>query len=98
VCIFGQSPRPILIELFTCGLRLLEENADYWDENRGHSLEHLAVLREPLTLGRVAKGQSFSKDVSFPLEHSAQSYRMVAFLEERHQGKVLGAALARWPQ
>lgn len=64
-------------------------------ENGGHRLEHVAVARNLVNVGKAAKGETFSKDVSLPLNAPGQPYRVIAFVQEPKQGKILGAALER---
>ncbi len=67
-------------------------------ENGGHYLEHVAVVRTLSNLGNVAKATAFAKDVDFALDSSAQSYRLIAFVQEPNQGRILGAAAERVSQ
>ena len=67
-------------------------------ENQGRHLEHVAVLHDLVKIGQVKKGQSFSKDVSFHVDPSRQSYRLITLVEDLEGGKIIGAALARLPQ
>lgn len=64
-------------------------------ENGGHRLEHVAVLRNLVSVGRAAKGETFSKDVSLALSATGPPYRVIAFVQEPKQGKILGAAVER---
>jgi hypothetical protein len=64
-------------------------------ENGGHHLEHVAVVRTLRSLGNVSKATAFAKDVEFALDPTAQSYRLIAFVQEPNQGRILGAALER---
>jgi len=60
-------------------------------ENAGHKLAHVAVVRELRKIGTVKLGQSFSQDV--PLDQGLDgNTRLIAFVQERQQGKVLGVA------
>ncbi|HZQ19957.1 MAG TPA: DUF1223 domain-containing protein [Terriglobales bacterium] len=67
-------------------------------ENGGKHLEHVAVVKRLSNVGKVKKGESFSKDVSLGLDSSEQPYRMVAFIQEGSDGPVLGATVLRVPQ
>lgn len=60
-------------------------------ENKGHDLHHVAVVRSLRKLGTVKAGQSFQKEIPLPPE--AKGQRIVLFLQEPGQGRVLGAAL-----
>jgi hypothetical protein len=62
-------------------------------ENGGRRLEHVAVVKRLTIVGGVAKGESFSKDVMITLDHPGQAYRLIAFVQEAGEGKVLGAAV-----
>jgi hypothetical protein len=64
-------------------------------ENGGHRLEHVAVVRDLASIGKAAKGEMFSKDVSLAVNAPGQPYRVIAFVQEPKQGKVLGAAVER---
>jgi hypothetical protein len=77
-------------------------------ENAGHKLEHVAVARNITRVGTLHRGQGFAqdvqindvgtKDVQVKLETGvdASNLRLVAFVQEAHQGRVLGAAAARF--
>ncbi len=62
-------------------------------ENEGRQLEHIAVVKQITPVGRVKKGEPFSKDIAVPLDRPGQACRVIAFLQEGDQGKVLGAAI-----
>jgi hypothetical protein len=62
-------------------------------ENGGRRLEHVSVAKQLTSAGKVKKGEGFSKDVAVPLDNPGQAYRLIAFLQEGDQGKVLGAAV-----
>jgi hypothetical protein len=64
-------------------------------ENGGHRLEHVAVVRNLVRIGKAAKGEMFSKDVSFAVGAPGQLYRVIAFVQEPKQGKIFGAAVER---
>jgi hypothetical protein len=64
-------------------------------ENGGHRLEHVAVVRNLVSVGSAAKGETFSKDVTLPFSAPGQPYRVIAFAQEPKQGKILGATLER---
>ena len=67
-------------------------------ENGGHRLEHVAVAAQSDQVGKAAKGEMFSKDVSVALSSPGQPYRLIAFVQEPKQGKILGAAVERVQQ
>lgn len=62
-------------------------------ENGGHHLEHVAVAKKLSEIGKLDKQRGFSKDISF--KSITQPSRIVAFLQEPGQGKVVGAAMAQ---
>lgn len=62
-------------------------------ENAGHELAHVAVVRDIRSLGVIKQGQGFSRDIQLNLEPGSANLRLIAFVQEPRQGKVLGAAL-----
>jgi hypothetical protein len=60
-------------------------------ENGGHQLEHVAVVERLSSMGKVKKGEIFSKDVTITVDHPEQQYRVIAFVQQADQGKILGA-------
>jgi hypothetical protein len=66
-------------------------------ENGGRHLEHVAVVTRLSSIGKVKKGESFSKDVSLGVDSSEQPYRIIAFLQEGGDGPVLGASVVHLP-
>ena len=63
-------------------------------ENGGRQLQHVAVVERLVSIGKVKKGEPFSKDVTVALDHPSQGHRLIAFVQEGDQGKVFGAAVA----
>jgi hypothetical protein len=65
-------------------------------ENSGSKLTHVAVVRSLVKVGDLKAGQGLSKEVHFKLETGADLHnlRVIAFVQEAGQGRVLGAALA----
>jgi hypothetical protein len=63
-------------------------------ENGGHQLEHVAIVERLTSIGKVKKGESFSKDVAMKMDHPEKDYRLITFVQEADEGKVLGAAAA----
>ena len=65
-------------------------------ENRGHRLEHSAVVHVLQKIGEMHNGPAaqFEHQVELPLDPAwkAQNLRLVAFVQERQAGRVLGAA------
>ncbi len=64
-------------------------------ENDGQRLAHTAVVRTLFKIGTVQHGQSFAQDVQLKLEPGAdpRNLRVIAFLQQPHQGRVIGAAV-----
>jgi hypothetical protein len=62
-------------------------------ENGGRHLEHVAIVKSLEKVGKAEKGQAFSKDVSISAKGPAQMSRVIVFLQERNQGKILGATV-----
>ena len=64
-------------------------------ENGGRRLVHTAVVRALFKIGSVQHGQSFAQDVQLKLEPGAdpRNLRVIAFLQQPHQGRVIGAAV-----
>ena len=65
-------------------------------ENSGETLRHAAVLRTLETIGRAdaSKELSFTGDprVKFAPNWKRENLRVVVFVQEKHSGKILGAA------
>ena len=66
-------------------------------ENGGHRLEHVAVVQSLTKIGKAEAGRAYSEGVTLDL-HSppSQAARLIVFLQEPGQGKVLGAAFERF--
>ena len=66
-------------------------------ENSGRELTHVSVARQFTTLGMIAPGPVFVKDVEFKLskDWTPGNIRVIAFLQEPGQGAVLGVAVQR---
>ena len=64
-------------------------------ENGGQRLAHTAVVRTLFKIGSVHLGQSFAQDVQLKLESGTDPHnlRLIAFLQQPHQGRVIGAAV-----
>jgi hypothetical protein len=65
-------------------------------ENGGRHLEHVAIARNLTTLARAAKGEAFSKEISHSTKSVLDQGRLIVFLQEPNQGKILGAAVERF--
>ncbi len=64
-------------------------------ENSGHRLAHVAVVESLTKIGALKPGQGLAKDVQLKLERGSDSFglRLIAFVQEPRQGRVLGAAV-----
>jgi hypothetical protein len=60
-------------------------------ENKGHELHHIAVVRSLRKIGSVKRGASYGGEIALPAGAAAQ--RVVLFLQESGQARVLGAAM-----
>ena len=63
-------------------------------ENGGRQLEHVAVVERLVSVGKLKKGEPFSKDVVIKMDHPEKDYRLTAFVQQADEGKILGAAAA----
>ena len=65
-------------------------------ENAGRTLDHTAVVRSITRVGGIRPGQSFSQQINLKLEpvSGPDNLRLVVFVQESHQGRILGAAFA----
>ena len=66
-------------------------------ENAGHNLQHVSVVRRISKIGAVKQGQTLSQEVQVKLGPGEDSgnLRLIAFVQESQQGRVLGAAAVR---
>lgn len=66
-------------------------------ENAGHRLAHVAVVRTLAKVGRAESGKALSQDATLKLPAGVDpsAVRIIAFLQEGGQGKVLGATQGR---
>jgi hypothetical protein len=66
-------------------------------ENAGRKLSHTAVVRLMAKVGSIQNNQPFVEDIhlKLPPDAPASDLRLVAFVQQAHQGKVLGAAMQR---
>ena len=62
-------------------------------ENGGKKLEHVAILRSLHKVGKVKKGETFANDISLASDLSGQPGRIIVFVQEPGQGRILGAAM-----
>lgn len=63
-------------------------------ENAGRRLTHTAVVKSIVKVGTLRKGKTFAQDLQLRLEPGtdANNVRVIAFLQEPGQGRVIGAA------
>lgn len=62
-------------------------------ENAGRHLKHVAVVRSLVKAGDVGKDKSLSHTLKLPQPEAGTSgWRVIAFLQEPGQGRILGAA------
>jgi hypothetical protein len=71
------------------------ESQVFSGENAGHKLAHVSVVRSLTKVGVLKPGQGLSQEVQLKVERSLDSgnLRLIAFVQEPRQGRVLGAAL-----
>ena len=62
-------------------------------ENAGHELTHVSVVKSLVKVGELKQGHNLSQDVALKLEPSLDlgNLRLIAFLQEPRQGRILGA-------
>ena len=58
-------------------------------ENDGRSLRHVAVVKSLVKIGDLKPGEAFHKEIAA----ATGTQRIVAFVQERGQGRVLGSAM-----
>ena len=67
-------------------------------ENAGRTLKHVAVLRSLVEVGRVGKSDKISRDLTVNFNNQERRHlRIVAIIQERPAGEVLGVASGRLP-
>jgi hypothetical protein len=68
-------------------------------ENSGKRLEHVAVVTDLKKLGKLEKGKSFSQEATLKLKPGIdpKNLRLIAFIQEPNEGKILGASSVRLP-
>jgi len=64
-------------------------------ENAGHRLTHVSVVRRFTKIGVLQQGQALAQDVRLKLDAGSDPHnlRLIAFVQEPRQGRVLGAAV-----
>ena len=67
-------------------------------ENRGQTIAHVAVVEYLSKLGALKPGQTFNQPFRAPLERELASgnNRLIVFVQEAGNGKVVGATLQRY--
>jgi hypothetical protein len=68
-------------------------------ENRGKTLAHVAVVEYLSKMGGLKPGEKFNKAFRVPMERGLDSNnaRLIVFVQEAGNGKVVGATLQRGP-
>jgi hypothetical protein len=89
-----SDPLPEKAELFVALALDRAQSQVLRGENGGHRLEHVAVVRNLISLGNAAMGSLVAKEATFKLDSSMPHYRLVAFLQQPNQRKIVGAAVA----
>jgi hypothetical protein len=56
-------------------------------ENGGRQLEHVAVVERLDSIGKVKKGEPFSKDVALKMDHPEKDYRLIRLCRKRMRAK-----------
>jgi hypothetical protein len=66
-------------------------------ENKDRHLVHVAVVLELTKVGKLSKGKTFVQDLELKLKPGTdpENLRLVAFVQESGQGKLLGAAVSK---
>ena len=69
-------------------------------ENGGRTLSHAAVVRAMARVGTLQRGETSARDAQVKLEAGLArgNLRVIVFVQEVRQGRVLGAAVERVPQ
>jgi hypothetical protein len=62
-------------------------------ENSGRRLTHIAVVRSLTKITYLKQGEDFKKDVQLNLESDSRNLRMIEFIQEPKQGRILGGHL-----
>lgn len=66
-------------------------------ENHGTTLTNIAVVKDLVKIGKLEKGRDFQQSFRVKLwkDADASNLRLVAFVQEPGEGKVLGATMTR---
>ena len=64
-------------------------------ENAGRTLTHTAVVRSIVKVGSIQQGQAFAQDIQIKLDPGTDTHnlRLITFVQEPGQGRVIGAAM-----
>jgi hypothetical protein len=64
-------------------------------ENAGRTLAHTAVVRSIVKVRSIRQGQAFAQDIQVKLDPGTDTHnlRLIAFVQEPGQGRVIGAAM-----
>lgn len=64
-------------------------------ENAGQHLAYTNVVRTLKNVGTVKRGESFAQNINLKIEpgDDVHNLQWIAFVQDRHQGKVFGAAI-----
>jgi hypothetical protein len=60
-------------------------------ENKGRHLTHISVVKSLKRVGEIGRKKGFEDHVSLPEDTKLPNERVVVFVQERGQGRVLGA-------
>jgi hypothetical protein len=60
-------------------------------ENAGHKLAHVSVVRSLAKIGVLKQGQLLARDFQAKVETDSRNLRLIAFVQEPGQGRILGA-------
>jgi hypothetical protein len=89
------GPLPSQAEVFVALALEHAQSQVLHGENGGRRLEHVAVAKSFARVGKAQAGEVFSRDVSLAADLRGIPYRLIAFVQEANQGKILGAAVER---
>ncbi len=66
-------------------------------ENSGRRLTHVAVVRSLTRVGSIKNGQAFSQEVDVSVKNAEDpsGLRVIAFVQEPGQGRIVGAAVVK---
>ena len=69
-------------------------------ENSGHKLTHVSVVTRLNRIGEIRQGEKFSQQLSLSQTSGsdASNKRVIVFIQEPHQGRVIAAAVTPIPK